>query len=127
VSGGPGAEKPCGVCGRTINWMRRYARTWEDVKFCSARCKRVGMGQAEEDLEHAIIDLLDQRTGNQSITPTEAAKLVGGDGWQSLMSHAQTAVVRLAERGEVEITMKGKVVDPSHVDGPVRIRRARVG
>ena len=128
MSGGSGAEKPCAVCGRTIEWMQRYARTWEDVKFCSARCKRIGLGRAEEDLEHAIIDLLEQRTGRQTVTPLEAAKLVGGDdGWQSLMIHAHSAVRRLVAQGVVEITRNGKVIDLSEADGSVRIRRAQVG
>lgn len=32
-------EKPCAVCGRPFVWRRKWARVWEDVKYCSDRCR----------------------------------------------------------------------------------------
>ncbi|MBV9891381.1 MAG: DUF2256 domain-containing protein, partial [Rhizobacter sp.] len=28
-------SKPCVVCGRAVSWRKRWARTWDEVKFCS--------------------------------------------------------------------------------------------
>jgi hypothetical protein len=42
-----------------------------------------------------------------------------------LMEPARMAARRLVERGEVQITQGGRVVDPSHAKGPIRIRRSR--
>lgn len=33
-------SKPCVACGRPMSWRRRWARTWDEVKFCSDACRR---------------------------------------------------------------------------------------
>ncbi|MBM4204123.1 MAG: DUF2256 domain-containing protein [Gammaproteobacteria bacterium] len=33
-------SKPCEACGRPMSWRKRWARTWEEVKFCSDACRR---------------------------------------------------------------------------------------
>ncbi|MBM3862878.1 MAG: DUF2256 domain-containing protein [Verrucomicrobia bacterium] len=32
-------EKTCPVCGRPFKWRKKWQRTWEEVKFCSDRCR----------------------------------------------------------------------------------------
>ncbi len=32
-------EKPCAVCGRPFVWRRKWARVWDEVKYCSDRCR----------------------------------------------------------------------------------------
>ncbi len=31
--------KPCVACGRAMTWRKRWARHWEEVKFCSDACR----------------------------------------------------------------------------------------
>jgi hypothetical protein len=33
-------SKPCTVCGGNIVWRRRLAADWDEVKYCSASCRR---------------------------------------------------------------------------------------
>ncbi len=33
-------SKPCAACGRPMSWRRRWARTWDEVKYCSDACRR---------------------------------------------------------------------------------------
>ncbi|MFV3381022.1 MULTISPECIES: DUF2256 domain-containing protein [Pseudomonas] len=33
-------SKVCVVCGRPFNWRKRWARCWEQVRYCSERCRR---------------------------------------------------------------------------------------
>jgi hypothetical protein len=33
-------SKPCMACGRPMTWRRRWANTWADVRYCSARCRQ---------------------------------------------------------------------------------------
>ncbi|WP_276912536.1 DUF2256 domain-containing protein [Hyphomonas atlantica] len=33
-------EKTCAVCNRPFSWRKKWARVWEDVKYCSERCRR---------------------------------------------------------------------------------------
>ncbi|WP_298985891.1 DUF2256 domain-containing protein [uncultured Roseibium sp.] len=33
-------EKLCTACGRPFSWRRKWAKTWESVRYCSERCRR---------------------------------------------------------------------------------------
>ena len=79
-------------------------------------------------LESAIRSLLTDRAEGSTICPSEAARAVGGDRWRVLMAPARDAARHLVDAGEVEITQRGRVVDPGQATGPIRIRRrSRLG
>jgi hypothetical protein len=116
--------KTCQSCGRTIEWRTKWARDWDRVRYCSVACRRRGVSDVDRRLEAAITELLAQRARTATICPSDAARLVGDDdSWRDLMEPARRAARRLVERGEVEITQGGRVVDPSTARGPIRIRR----
>ena len=120
--------KTCRSCGRTMTWRKAWARTWDEGRYCSAACRRRGRrGRRDVDvaLEDAVRDLLAKRARTATICPSEAARAVGGDDWQALMEPARAAARRLVADGEVEITQRGRIVDPSTARGPIRIRAAR--
>lgn len=89
-------------------------------------------------LERAILDLLAQRRQGATICPSDAARAVhtartdgaGSDapaqddpeGWRALMEPARRAAGRLVAAGRVEVTQRGRVVDPDAARGPIRIR-----
>ncbi|MCX6529313.1 MAG: DUF2256 domain-containing protein [Actinobacteria bacterium] len=31
--------KICATCGRPFEWRRKWARDWENVRYCSDRCR----------------------------------------------------------------------------------------
>ena len=33
-------SKPCVACGRAMSWRKRWARSWDEVKFCSDACRK---------------------------------------------------------------------------------------
>ncbi|MCB1427278.1 MAG: DUF2256 domain-containing protein [Zhengella sp.] len=42
-------QKICAACGRPFAWRRKWARDWENVRYCSDRCKRArGRGSVPE-------------------------------------------------------------------------------
>ena len=116
--------KTCASCGRTIEWRKKWARSWDDVKYCSDACRRHKVTDTDRALESSIRSLLDSRKGGATICPSEAAREVGGEDWRDLMEPARRAARRLVAAGDVEITQGGKVVDPSTAKGPIRVRRA---
>jgi hypothetical protein len=119
------APKTCASCGRTIEWRAKWARSWDDVRWCSDACRRRKVRAVDLELETAILDLLDQRADGATICPSEAARAVAGDAdWHELMEPARAAARRLVAAGRVQITQGGRVVDPSTARGPIRIRRA---
>lgn len=38
-------SKSCLYCGRPFSWRRKWARCWDEVRYCSQRCKREGRRQ----------------------------------------------------------------------------------
>ncbi len=32
--------KPCLHCGRPFAWRKKWAAVWDEVKYCSERCRR---------------------------------------------------------------------------------------
>lgn len=118
--------KPCASCGRVITWRRAWARNWDDVKYCSDRCRSRRVTSVDEQLAATILGLLERRALGATICPSEAARVVGGDGWRDLMEPARAAARRLVAQGEVVITQSGRVVDPSTAKGPIRVRRTRM-
>jgi len=119
------ADKVCVRCGRTMQWRAKWAKNWEQVKYCSDQCRRTRATATDSALEDAIVGLLGARARDASICPSEAARQVGGESWQSLMEPTRMAARRLVAQGKVQITQGGKVVDPSRAKGPIRIRLAR--
>ncbi len=124
MPGKAGDTKTCVSCGREMAWRKSWERNWDEVRYCSDACRKRKVTAVDRDLEKSILALLDRRSRGASICPSEAAKEVGDDEWRSLMEPARRAARRLVEAGNVEITQKGKVVDPSTAKGPIRIRKA---
>lgn len=121
----PRAAKTCASCGRAIEWRKKWARDWAEVRYCSDECRRRKMTDTDRRLEQVILDLLAQRAASATICPSDAARAVGDEDWRDLMEPARRAARRLVAAGEVDITQGGVVVDPSTARGPIRIRRRR--
>jgi len=119
------ADKTCASCGRRIEWRAKWADDWESVKYCSSGCRSHGVTATDRQLEETITTLLDARAQDATICPSEAARAVGDEEWRDLMEPARRAARRMVARGEIEITQKGSVVDPSTAKGPIRLRRTR--
>lgn len=115
--------KVCVACGRTIEWRRKWANNWDDVKYCGSACRKRGVKTSDESLETEILRLLDARDPGKTICPSEAARAVFPDDWQGRMEDARRAARRLVDKGEIEITQSGRAVDPSTARGPIRLRR----
>ena len=79
------------------------------------------------DLEAVILRLLGQRAAGASICPSDAARAARTSGWRALINDVRTAAGRLAARGEVDVTQRGRVVDIGEARGPVRIRKHQPG
>lgn len=76
-------------------------------------------------LEAAMLRLVAERGPGGTISPTDAARAVGGDhpdGWGPLMQPARKIAVRLMKEGRLVITRKGKPVDPDDFRGVYRLR-----
>ena len=117
--------KVCARCGRSITWRKKWARDWDQVRYCSKACRNQRLTPQDDALEAAILTLLARRARGKSLCPSEAAREVAADAdWRALMEPARMAARRLQHAGQVVITQQGRPVDPDSARGPIRIRLA---
>ena len=122
----PKKTKICKTCGRTFEWRKKWEKDWDVVKYCSDACRGHKVGDKDEALERAILELLAERGRDKTICPSEAAKLVGGKDerrdWEGLMEPARAAARRLVAAGKIVMTQGGSVVDASTAKGAIRLK-----
>ncbi|HHQ4750452.1 MULTISPECIES: DUF2256 domain-containing protein [Aeromonas] len=46
-------EKICPVCLRPFSWRRKWANCWEDVRYCSERCRHARHSSRQDNGEPA--------------------------------------------------------------------------
>lgn len=80
-------------------------------------------GEAPDRLRAAILALAYARGAHSSTCPSDAARAVADD-WRPLLPRARDLARELARAGQVELTQRGRVLDPdADWRGPIRIRR----
>jgi hypothetical protein len=79
----------------------------------------------DKELETAIVKMLEPRAGAATMCPSEVARAMFPADWREQMETVRQAARRLVAREIIEITQKGRVVDPSTAKGPIRLRKGR--
>jgi hypothetical protein len=119
-------SKNCTVCGREIQWRKKWQNNWSQVKYCSRACRNHGLRDIDVILEKVIMDLLHSSKKGATICPSQAARAIADDGdehrWRSMLEPARRAARRLVHQGKISITQGGKIVDPSKFKGPIRLK-----
>jgi len=41
------AQKTCATCGRPFVWRKKWAKVWDEVRYCSDRCRSQRKTKAE--------------------------------------------------------------------------------
>lgn len=111
-------SKICESCGREIEYRKKWARDWENVKFCSDECRR---NKSNFDYIDQILKLLGERQRGKTICPSEVLPPEQKTD-PVMMEHVRRSARRLAAEDVIEITQKGKRVDPLNFKGPIRLR-----
>jgi hypothetical protein len=74
-------------------------------------------------LAATILALLRHRNAEATICPSDAARVVGGKAWRSLMDEARSVATELALQQVIVVRQHGEEVDPGSAVGPVRLGR----
>ena len=80
-----------------------------------------------DPIETAILALTAARGDAKSICPSEVARQLQPEGWQSLMGPVRAVAVRRAEAGRIDILRKGLPVPPAEVRGVIGLRTRNAG
>ncbi len=113
-------SKVCKYCGRLFSWRKKWELNWESVQFCSSKCRNSSTNEIEA-LKVKILDLLKTRGRSKSICPSE----ILDDELKSVkseMEKVRCAARLLAYENLINITQKGKALEPSSIKGPIRLK-----
>ncbi|WP_084361811.1 DUF2256 and DUF3253 domain-containing protein [Herbiconiux solani] len=127
AAAGPGATKVCASCGRRIEWRAKWAKSWDDVRYCSTACRSRGVSSADRELEETIVATLRARPGGASVDLDEIRAPDGGGDASTQREQVRRAARRLADQGLVEWMQGGRRVDPSTARGRVDLRLTAEG
>ena len=78
----------------------------------------------DAQIEEMILGLLAKRHPDKTICPSDAARALASD-WRPLMDPVRAVAFAMADRGAVDVTQKGEVVDGRSARGPIRLRLPR--
>lgn len=97
-----------------MTWRKAWARTWDDVRWCSDGCRARGLDAAGAGLEAALLGALRGVRRGALLDP------------ETILTGEREAVRRAARRlaacGAAEVVQAGRVVDPSRATGPMLLR-----
>ncbi len=113
--------KICIGCGRIIEPRKKWAQQWDQIKFCSNKCRRA---KKSLSYETSILDLLNKRGEGKTICPSEVLTDDQKTN-KSLMENVRSSARILVSKGEIVIMQNGHVVDPSTAKGPIRLKLIR--
>jgi hypothetical protein len=41
-------QKNCSTCGKPFSWRKKWAKNWEEVKYCSDKCRNAKKTHASQ-------------------------------------------------------------------------------
>lgn len=112
--------KTCLKCGRVIEPRKKWARNWDQIKYCSERCRKT-KSPLDSHFETEILELLKKRGYGKTICPSEILPPDLKTNTE-IMEQVRQAARRLVAKGVIVITQKGHIVNPSTARGPIRLK-----
>jgi hypothetical protein len=115
-------SKICASCGRPMTWRKSWEKNWETIRYCSESCRRQKLDKNFTDVRDTILLMASERGAEKSICPSEVARKLFPDNWETHMEEVRRVARQLHHQGDIEITQKGMVIRDLNVKGPIRIR-----
>lgn len=79
---------------------------------------------ADDEIAAKILALLHARSPESSICPSDAARALARD-WRPLMPRIRAVAIQMVEAGRIQVSQKGRIVDPRTARGAIRLRLPR--
>ena len=114
--------KICASCGRVFGYQKRWERTWESVRYCSASCRQDKFEKRDKEIEESILQLLSSQPKQQSSDLSEIETTFDTKNFKNFKERSRRAARRLVAQGKIDILQKGRVVDASTAKGPIEVK-----
>lgn len=120
------ADKTCERCGRRITWRKKWARDWDQVRYCSQSC-RSGNRTTDAELDDFLLTLIAAQPRRRVDVLGEIDARVVRAGLATsaeVREQVRRSARRLSARGLVIIRQGGHVVDASLLKGDFSVELA---
>ena len=114
-------SKECLVCGRAFEWRKKWRRNWLTVRYCSKRCSKHPLTQADRQLEQSILECLEM--GNGRVLGVVLFEQVRVARPKIEDEKVKSAARRLAHQGALVWFQSGRKVSPDRCSGAFELRR----
>ena len=112
--------KHCNSCGRPFNKQKRHEKNWDEIKYCSAKCRKERLETKQNELEEFILEKL---TTVSNICPSQIAlEIYGKETLRQMMEPVRCACRRLHLRKKIIITQSKRPIKDLNFRGPIRIK-----
>ena len=113
--------KHCSSCGRPFEKQKRFEKNWDEIKYCSAKCRKERLETKQIELEEFMLKKL---TTVSNICPSQVAEeFYGKDKMKQMMEPIRCAYRRLHLAKRLKITQKKKQLTSLNFRGPIRIEK----
>jgi len=100
-------------------YQKRWAKNWQELKYCSQKCRKNKPDKLDKTLEEHYLELVKTKT---LVTEQDVARALN-EAPTDLRERIRKAARRLVATGNYALTQNGKTVDPSSAKGPINLRR----
>ncbi|MEO0336603.1 MAG: DUF3253 domain-containing protein [Pseudomonadota bacterium] len=113
-------EKICKTCCLPFGYRKKWQDNWDEVQFCSEKCRKRRGHPAKDKIEAEILRLATERRSS-SFCPSEVARNLF-QAWRPQMEPVREVARKLAIEGKILITQKGVAVKTLRFRGPIRLK-----
>ena len=113
--------KICTACGREIEPRKKWLQNWDQIKYCSEKCRR---NKNVNPYETQILELLKARGAGKTICPSEVLPNEQKKD-KNIMENVRVSARLLVSQGKIVFMQNGHIVDPSTAKGPIRLKLAK--
>ena len=112
--------KTCATCGREIEPRKKWAKNWDEIKYCSDRCRK---NKVRDQFEEQLLAALQGLPRNTNLDPLQILSQTDRSN-PEIVEKVRSAARRLHAKNVVVILQNRKPVDPSTARGPFEVRLA---
>lgn len=119
-------SKLCQTCGRQISPRAKWAKNWEEIRYCSDSCRHHRPNAIDLGLESTALSMLRDRSGKTVTCEEVETQFLSERSSErevtNLRERARRAARRLVMQDRIAIEQKGQIVDPSFAKGVMNLR-----
>ena len=103
-------EKICVSCGLSFSYRKKFSKNWDEIQYCSKKCRRNKLQKSDKVLEKFIIEFATGPHPLKVIQARTISRTYFGVHWKEFHQRVLAAIRRLSHRNILLIHPHKKVL-----------------